>query len=321
MEIHTAVVDIPDSRIDNLSELYNPKKTTYAKVTYADIAGVEGRGQGDISGRLRNELGIMDEFIHVVRVFEDASIPHAANTINPARDILSMNSELLLNDLITVEQKLSRLEEERSKGGRSKQDIESEKELFARLLEHLSEDSPLREMGLTDDEIKKLSGYQLLSLKPMLIVLNLGEGQAAPDVSAEAGNIPVIPLQGKLEMELAQLPMDELDIFLEEYGIEEPSLNRMIRESYALLSLHSFFTVGEDEVRAWPIKKGTNAQDAAGEIHSDLSRGFIRAEVAPYDLLMEFKSMAELRNQGKLQIEGKTYIVRNGDIMHVRFNV
>ncbi|MEJ2757078.1 MAG: 50S ribosome-binding GTPase, partial [Anaerolineales bacterium] len=242
MEIHTAVVDIPDSRVDNLAELYNPKKVTYAKVTYADVAGVEGRGQGDISGRLRNELGIMDEFIHVVRVFEDPSIPHAANTIDPNRDIASMNTELLLNDLITVEQKLSRLEEERSKGGRSKQDIEAEKVLFTRLLEHLSEDLPLREMGLTDDEIKKLSGYQFLSLKPMLIVLNLGEGQSAPDVSAEAGGIPVIPLQGKLEMELAQLPMDELDVFLEEYGIEEPSLNLMIRESYDLLSLQSFFT-------------------------------------------------------------------------------
>ena len=155
----------------------------------------------------------------------------------------------------------------------------------------------------------------------MLLVLNLGEGKTGPDLSAAAGGLPVVTVQGKLEMEIAQLPLDEVELFLAEYGIEEPSLNRMIRESYDLLGLQSFFTVGEDEVRSWPLKVGATAQQAAGVIHSDLARGFIRAEVAPYHLLVESRSMASLRNQGKLQVEGKQYIVRDGDIVHVRFNV
>ena len=321
VEVHTAVVDVPDTRVDRLAEIYRPAKVTYAKVTYADIAGLEGRGQGDISGKLRNDLGDMDAFIHVVRCFEDESVPHPANSIDPGRDIEAMHTELLLNDLITVERKLERLAQENGKGGRDKAEIEREMSLFTQMQVHLSAEIPLRELGLTPDEAKHISGYQFLTRKPLLIVLNLGEGQPAPDVSSAAGGLTVVPLQGKLEMELAQLPLEEAELFLEEFGIAEPSLNRMIRESYDLLGLQSFFTVGEDEVRSWAIPKGERAQQAAGVIHSDLSRGFIRAEVAPYDLLVEFKSMAELRNQGKLKIEGKNYIVQNGDIMHVRFNV
>jgi ribosome-binding ATPase YchF (GTP1/OBG family) len=232
-----------------------------------------------------------------------------------------MNSELLLNDLITVERKLERLAEDRGKGGRDKGEIERDQLLFARLQAHLSEEQPLRTMELSEEEIKALSGYQFLTLKPMLLILNLGEGQNPPEVTAAANGLPVIPLQGKLEMELAQLPLEEAELFLSEYGIEEPSLNRMIRESYDLLGLQSFFTVGEDEVRSWPLKVGFTAQQAAGVIHTDLARGFIRAEVAPYNLLVESKSLAALRDQGKLQVEGKNYIVRDGDIVHVRFNV
>ena len=232
-----------------------------------------------------------------------------------------MNTELLLNDLITVERKLERLSQDRGKGGRDKAEIEKEHLLFTRLQEHLSDEEPLRTMSLSEEEEKHLSGYQFLSMKPLLLVLNLGEGQSEPDLSAAAAGLPVVPLQGKLEMELAQLPLEEIDLFLEEYGIKEPSLNRMIRESYDLLGLQSFFTVGEDEVRSWPLKIGFTAQQAAGVIHTDLARGFIRAEVAPYNLLVESKSMSALRDQGKLQVEGKNYIVRDGDIVHVRFNV
>jgi GTP-binding protein YchF len=321
IEVHTAVINVPDPRIIQLAQLYHPKKVTFAKVEYADVAGLEGRGQGDISGQLRNELGKMDGFIHVVRCFESGSVPHTAGSLDPARDIVSMNTELLLNDLITVEHKLERLSEDRGKGGRDKAEIEKEKELFSRLQEHLSGDQPLRMMQLSGEDVKSLSGYQFLTLKPMLVVLNLGEGQDAPDVASAAGDLPVIPLQGKLEMELAQLPLEEIDLFLSEYGIAEPSLNRMIRESYDLLGLQSFFTVGEDEVRSWPLKAGYTAQQAAGVIHTDLARGFIRAEVAPYNLLVESKSLSALRDQGKLQVEGKNYIVRDGDIVHVRFNV
>ncbi len=321
IEVRTAIIDVPDLRISQLAHVYHPKKVTYAKVEYADIAGLEGRGQGDISGQLRNELGKMDGFIHVVRCFESDSVPHPAGSIDPARDIVSMNTELLLNDLITVERKLERLSQDRGKGGRDKAEMERELLLFTRLQEHLSNEQPLRSMPLSEAEEKYLSGYQFLSLKPLLLVLNLGEGQGEPNVSAAAAGLPVVPLQGKLEMELAQLPLEEVGLFLEEYGIKEPSLNRMIRESYDLLGLQSFFTVGEDEVRSWPLKIGFTAQQAAGVIHTDLSRGFIRAEVAPYNLLVESKSMSALREQGKLQVEGKNYIVRDGDIVHVRFNV
>ncbi|MFN2145633.1 MAG: DUF933 domain-containing protein, partial [Anaerolineales bacterium] len=259
--------------------------------------------------------------IHVVRCFEDDSVPHPAVTIDPARDIEAMNTELLLNDLITVERKLERLAADRGKGGKYKDAIEKEYALFTRLQAHLSEEKPLREMELEAEDIKDITGYQFLTRKPMLIVLNLGEGQSPPDVAAAAGTLPVVGLQGKLEMDLAQLPEEEAVDFLAEYGISEPGLNRMIRESYDLLGLHSFFTVGEDEVRSWPLPIGANAQQAAGVIHTDLARGFIRAEVARYDYLVESKSLAALRDQGKLQVEGKQYIVRDGDIVHVRFNV
>lgn len=321
MEVHTAVVDVPDPRVDRLSELYSPKKTTYAKVIYTDIAGLEGGGQGDISGQLRNELGQMEGFIHVVRCFEDDSVPHRSGSIDPARDIEGMDSEILLNDLIAVENKLARLEEERHKGGRDKGEIERDQVLFVRLQEALSEEKPLRTMGLSDDEIKQLSGYQFLTLKPMLVVLNLSEGQAAPDVSTVTPHSKVVELQGQLEMEIAQLPEDEAAVFLEEYGIEEPSLFRMIRESYELMGLLSFFTIGGDEVRAWTVRVGATAPEAAGVVHTDLQKGFIRAEVVPFDVLDELETMSAARDVGKLRLEGKDYIVQDGEIVHVRFNV
>lgn len=321
VEVHTAVVDVPDLRIDQLANLFTPKKVTYAKVTYADIAGLDGKGQGDITGKLRNELGNMDAFIHVVRCFADENVPHTAETIDPARDIENMADELLLNDLIVVERKLEKNAEEFNKGGRDKDALTREKELFTRLQEHLSQNLPLREMSLSEDELKDISGFQFLTLKPMLIVLNLGEGQDAPDVSSVGNGLPIVPLQGQLEMEIAQFSPEEAGEFMSEYGIEEPSLNVMIRKSYALMGLQSFFTVGEDEVRAWVIKENTQAQQAAGVIHTDLERGFIRAEVVAYDLLLEYGSMSGARSAGKLGVEGKNYLVRDGDIMHVRFNV
>jgi GTP-binding protein YchF len=282
---------------------------------------MDGKGQGDISGQLRNELGKMEAFLHVVRCFEDPDIPHQMDSIDPVRDIESMNGELLLNDLITVERKLERLAEELKKGGRDKEAHQREQELFTRLHAHLSAEVRLQEMELTEEELLMISGYQFLTMKPMLIVLNLAEGQLEPDVSSAAGKLPVVGIQGKLEMELAQLPEEEAVEFLAEYGISEPGLNRMIRESYDLLGLQSFFTVGEDEVRSWPLRIGFTAQQAAGVIHSDLARGFIRAEVAPYHLLVESRSLASLRDKGKLQVEGKNYRVKDGDIVHVRFNV
>jgi len=320
MEVHTAVVDVPDPRVDTLSAMYKPKKTIYAKVTYADIAGLEGSGQGSISGQLLNQIAQMDGLIHVVRCFEDDSVPHASGSVNPSRDILAMNSELLLNDLIAVERKLEKLGEERQRGGTDKVINARQTELFEKLLAILSEDKPLRGTEFTELEKSDLSGFGLLTRKPMLILLNLGEGQAKPEVETEHP-IPVVDLMGKLEMEISQLPAEDAEMFMEEYGIEEPGLNKMIRLSYDLLALQSFFTVGEDEVRAWTVKRGANAQEAAGVIHSDLEKGFIRAEVVSYEDLTTLGGMSEARNKGKLRLEGKKYLVQDGEIMHIRFNI
>ena len=322
VELHTAVVEIPDPRIERLVDMFHPRKTTPARVTYVDISGLEGSGLGNIAGQLRNELGLMDGFIHVVRCFENDNVPHIAGKIDPASDITRMESELLLNDLIAIEGKLERLNQEHGKGGgRTKAEVEADIELFQRMQAALSEEKPLRALQLDDKEEKSISGYQFLSHKPMLVVLNLGEGQPAPDVSAVTEYSRVVPLQGSLEMEIAQLPPEEANEFLQEYGIQEPSLYRMIRESYDLLGLQSFFTVGEDEVRAWTVRRGAPAAEAAGVIHSDLQKGFIRAEVVPYEVLSALGSMAAAREAGKLQLEGKDYIVQDGNIMHVRFNV
>jgi GTP-binding protein YchF len=318
IEVHTAVVDVPDPRVDRLSEMYNPKKTTYAKVTYADIAGLDGSGQGEIFGQLRNELGNMDGFIHIVRVFQDDSVLHISGSLDPARDIAQLDAELLLIDLIAVEGKLERLEEERGKGGRDKAEVERELALFRRLQLTLSEEQPLRTLTLTPEDEKRISGYQFLTRKPMLVILNLSEGQAVPELFTDHHSLS---LQGQLEMEIAQLPGDDAALFLQKYGIEEPDLNRVIRASYQMIGLQSFFTVGEDEVRAWTVRGGSKAPEAAGVVHSDLQKGFIRAEIIPVEDLLSLGGLPEAREQGKLRVEGKEYVVYDGDIMHVRFNV
>ena len=322
VEVHTAVVDVPDPRVDVLSGMFKPKKTTYAKVTYADIAGLEGNASGNISGPLLNQLSQMDGFIHVVRCFEDQSVPHSLSSLDPQRDLEIMEGEFLLNDMIVVERKLEKLADERKRGGlgRDKAEMARETELFERLQVILGEDTPLRQVELTPDELKMISGFGFLSNKALLIVPNLGEGQPEPPISAPH-TASVIALQGRLEMEIAQLAPEDAELFMSEYNITEPSLNRMIRTSYDLMKLQSFFTVGDDEVRAWTIQQGTPAPEAAGTIHSDLQKGFIRAEVVAYDELIALGGMVEARAKGRLRLEGKEYIVKDGDIMHVRFNV
>lgn len=323
IEVHTAVVDVPDPRVDKLSVMFNPKKTVYTKVTYVDIAGLDGSaGKTGISGVLLNQLSQMDGFIHVVRVFEDENVPHVRETIDPLRDIQAMESELLLNDLIAVERKLERLVEEKKKGvGRDKTLVEREFVLFTRFHETLSNDIPLRDIEISVDENKLLAGFGFLSQKPLLLVLNLAEGQAEPDVKTNHKHTNVIALQCKLEADISQLPPDEAALFLAEYNIQEPSLNRMIRESYDLLGLQSFFTAGADECRAWTVRRGATAPEAAGEIHSDLQKGFIRAEVVAYNDLMELGGMAEAKAKGKLRLEGKEYVVKDGDVLNIRFNL
>jgi len=319
IEVHQSVVDVPDPRVDRLSGMFKPKKTIYAKVTYADIAGLEaGSAKSGISGQLLNQLAQMDGFIHVVRCFADDNVPHPSGSVNPQRDVESMESELLLNDLIAVERKLERLIEERKKGGTDKTLNARQTELFERLHKTLSENKPLRGMDFNAEELKELASFGLLSRKPILIALNLGEGGAAPGLTVEHASVA---LQGKLEMEIAQLSPEDAVVFMQEYGIEEPSLNRMIRLSYDLLQQQSFFTVGEDEVRAWTVQRGASAQEAAGAIHTDLQKGFIRAEVVAYDDLTSLGSMNEAKAKGKLRLEGKEYPVKDGDIVHIRFNI
>lgn len=321
MEVHTAVVDVPDPRVDRLSALFKPKKTIYAKVTYADIAGLEGgAAKSGLSGSLLNQLTQMDGLIHVVRCFENVNVPHPSGNVDPARDVTAMDSELLLNDLIAVERKLERLTEERKKGGADKILNERQTALFQRLHETLSSETPLRLSTISTEEDKLLSGFGLLTRKPLLLLLNLGEGQAAPEVKP-AHSCPVVSLQGKLEMEIAQLPPEDAALFMQEYGIQELSLNKMISLSYDLLELQSFFTVGDDEVRAWTVKRGATAHEAAGEIHTDLQKGFVRAEVVAYQDLVDLGGLAEARAKGKLRLEGKDYVVQDGEIVHIRFNV
>ncbi len=206
------------------------------------------------------------------------------------------------------------------RNSRDKAEVSREKTIFERLMAELSENTPLRDVELSAEEHKTISGFGFLSLKDLLIVLNLDEGQATPKINYPC-QVCVVSLQGQLEMEIAQLPLEDAKVFLSEYDIAEPSLNRMIRSSYDLMRLQSFFTVGEDEVRAWTVHQGTVAPEAAGVIHSDLQKGFIRAEVVPYGELHDLGSMAEARSKGKLRLEGKEYVVQDGDIMHVRFNV
>ena len=315
-EVHTAVVDVPDERVTKLSGMFNPKKTIYAKVTYADIAGLEsGSAKSGISGQLLNELSQMDGFILVVRAFESDLVMHPSGTVDAKRDVESMLGELLLNDLIAVERKVERLADEKKKGGTDKALNERQTVLFNRLLEALNEGIPLRNLEYSLEEEKELSSFGLLTRKPVLVVFNMGESQSAPQVESD---VPSVALMGKLEMELAQLPADDAAMFMEEYGIKELSLNKMISLSYDLLKVQSFFTVGEDEVRAWETKIGATAQESAGEIHTDLSRGFVRAEVVAYEDLISLGSMAEAKAKGKFRLEGKEYIVKDGDIVHIR---
>jgi hypothetical protein len=322
-EVHTGVVDVLDERVDRLSEMFKPQKTIYAKVTYADIAGLEGASdKGGISGALLNQLTQMEGFVHVVRCFENPNAPHPSGSIDPLRDMANMDNELLLNDLIAVERKQERLAEERKKGGgRERSLIEREISLFEKLQAGLAAERPLRDIDLTIEEEKALSGFGFLTRKPMLVLLNLSEGQAAPEISYAHRTSVVTSLQGRLEMDLAQLPPEEAELFMQEYGITELGLQRVISLSYDLLGLQSFFTVGEDEVRAWTIKRNTPAVEAAGAIHSDLQKGFIRAEVVTYADLVGLGGLAEARHKGKLRLEGKEYIVQDGEIVHIRFNL
>ncbi len=327
LETHTAVVNVPDARIIHLSDIYQPKKTTFTTVTFTDIGGLDkGIGEGGLSGPMRNELQQVDGFLHIVRAFENEEVPHTEDTVDPLRDLATMDAEFLLLDLITVENRLERLAEEQKRGKPDmKQVIATETALLERLHAHLEAEHPLRDMDLDYDEIKTLRGYGFLTLKPVLVVFNTGENDADPaaDLQYDHCDSQVVTLQGRLEAEIAQLDdPDDVAMFLSEYGLAEPSRDRVLKLSYDLLGIQSFFTYGPDEVRAWPVRKGATAVDAAGTIHSDLARGFIRAEVVGYDDFIAVGSdMNKVKAAGKMRLEGKEYVTRDGDLMVIRFNV
>ncbi len=324
IEVHTAVVDVPDQRVGQLAAIFKPKKIVHAKVTYADIAGLAGKASsGNISGPLLNTLAQMDGFIHVVRHFTNPSVPHAEGSVDPLRDIAAMETELMLNDLIIVERKLGRLKEEKQRGGvgRDKAVVAREMALFEKLQEILSDEVPLRNESFTEEEHKQLSSYGLLSRKPQLIVINQSEDQEPIQVDTPYASTKVICMPAKLEMDIGQLPPEEAQVFLEEYGIQEPSLNRFIRLSYELLGQISFFTGSEKDVHAWTVSQGATAREAAGTIHSDMEKGFIRAEVISCEELVSLGGLAEARAEGKLRLEGKSYIVQDGDYIIIRFNI
>ena len=322
-ELHTGVARVPDPRVDVLRGLFNPKKTTYATFEVVDLAGI---AKGERAGLETKEFRNADALLHVVRAFPD----EALGAPDPRRDVEDLETELLLADLEVVERRLERLEASIKK--QRKEAELKERDLLGRLKAALESERPLRAETLTGDEDKLLRGFTFLSAKPIFHIVNLDEKAITEgERVVETFGLAVIAARPRtrvgwvsavIETEIARLTGEEQQAFLADLGLAEPAIRRVLRECYALLGLVSFFTVGEDEVRAWPIPEGTRAQDAAGVVHSDIARGFIRAEVNGYEELVAVNgAFADLRSRGQLRLEGKDYVVRDGEICHFRFNV
>ncbi|MFN8633196.1 MAG: redox-regulated ATPase YchF [Chloroflexota bacterium] len=327
-EPNLAVVKVPDPRLDQLAPLFEPQKFTPAEVQYVDVAGIV-RGSGkDSAGALFAHLRNTDVLLQVIRAFGSAASQGTDPT--PLDDVEGLNLELILADLDVVEKRLDRLQKE-AKLARGtpaeRQQRELELELFTRLQTTLAAERPVRELELTAAEERSLRGYGLLTGKPLLVLFNVDEPGPAADALVEQVKDTLGPhaeaasLAGKLEMELAEMPAEDAAEFMEMYGIEESGLALVIQISYRLARLLSFFTVGPDECRAWTVRAGSTAVDAAGAIHSDLARGFIRAEVIHWDQLLAAETYAEARKRGQLRSEGKTYLVQDGDVLNILFNV
>ena len=323
MEVRTAVVGVPDDRVDELVKLYVPKKIVRTKVTYADIAGLDGSANKEgLSGQLINQIAQMDGLLHVVRQFENASVPHQAGSVDPLRDLQALDSEFMLNDMIMVERRLEKLREEHRRGvARPREVTQAEIDLFERLHAVLSQDKPLRHYHFTAEEDKVLASFGFLSRKPQIVVFNISEDQKPVEFSSPHPHTNAVSMAAKLEMDLAALEPEDAAMFMEEFGVTETGLVRLIRMSYDLLGLQTFFTAGEKEVHAWTLRRGGTAKDAAGVIHTDLEKGFIRAEIVAYEDMIKYKSNAEARNHGRLRVEGKDYPMADGDIIEVRFNI
>jgi GTP-binding protein YchF len=322
VEVNTAVVNVPDPRVDDMAALFKPKKTTYAQVIYNDIAGFgKGAAKSGIAGPLLNAIAANDALMLVVRAFEDENVSHPDDSVDPTRDLDAMETEMILNDMTIIERRLERLAATKHRGTpEDRKKLEYEDGVMHQLMALLEEEMPLRDVELSGDDHKMLAGFGFLSMKPILRVINAGDDADEAEFTDLLDERTLV-LRGQVEAEIAQMEPDEATEFLADFGIEEPGLNRAIALCYTMMGLQSFFTVGEDEVRAWTGSVGMTAPQAAGVIHTDLQRGFIRAETFTYTDLMAAGSMAELRKQGKLRLEGKEYIVQDGDIMNIRFNI
>jgi hypothetical protein len=322
-QTNVGVAQVPDPRLSRLRDLFEPRKFTPATVDYVDIPGIR-KGEGAESLDL-GKLRTVDALVHVVRAFEDPELPHPHGSVDPARDLANLELELILADHEVVERRLEKLAQAQKRG--LKPEEERERELLAgTVLPALEAERPLREVELGPDDERRLRGFQLLSARPMLVVLNVGEGDLAAADPQRLGWKPrpgseAVVVSAPIEQEIAGLSAEEQREFLAELGLTEPSLDRVIRASYHLLGLISFFTVGEDEVRAWTLRRGTHAREAAGSIHSDIERGFIRAEVVGWEDLVRLGSLAAARTAGLLRLEGKEYEVRDGEVIHFRFAV
>jgi GTP-binding protein YchF len=325
-EVQVGIAKVPDTRLDRLTALFNPKKHVPATIEFTDIIGATGgtRSLVDVTA-YRNA----DALVHVVRAFRDPAVPAPNETIDPARDIQLVEDELILADLGIAEKRLERLAKDLKKGKNA--ELERERDVLTLCRSTLEEGKPLRTLDLSADDRKRLRGFQFLSAKPLLIVVNLDEADLTGaggatgavtrmklDAVGTHAATRMVPVCAKIELEIAQLDPADARSFLADLGLTESGLDRVIRASYDLLGYISFFTVGEDENRAWSIPRGTNAQLAAGEIHTDIQRGFIRAEVVPYAPLLERGSLAACREHAEMRLEGKEYIVQDGDVINFR---
>jgi len=327
-DVNIGISKVPDQRLDKLTAMYNPKKRVPATVEFTDIvAAARGGAQAlvDVAG-YKNA----DALVHVVRAFRDPAVAHPSGSIDPARDAQTMEDELILADLGVAERRLERIEKDLKRGKSA--ELEKERDLVQRCKDALEHGTPLRALQLAGDDLKRLRGFQFLSAKPLLLVINLDENDVADvgdDIARAAeragltaflahASTRAVALCTKIELEISQLEAADAKAFLSDLGLTESGLDRVIRTSYDLLGYISFFTVGEDECRAWSIARATPAQQAAGEIHTDIQRGFIRAEVVAYDVLIARGSMAACREHGEVRLEGKEYIVQDGDIINFR---
>ena len=329
IEPNVGVVAVPDSRLDKLAEMYNPAKYTPATVEFVDIAGlVKGASKGEgLGNKFLENIREVDAIVHVVRCFDDPNIIHVDGSADPERDIAVIDLELILSDLELMEKRVEKTTKLLRGGDKSQAEL---LEVYKRIYDCLAAEQPARTLEFTDDEKLLLRDLQLITLKPVLFCANISEDDIHNDdipyvnkvkEIADKTNNAVVVISAKIEEELGQLEPEDREMFLEDLGIDSAGLDKMIQASYSLLGLISYLTAGPQEVRAWTIKKGTKAPQAAGKIHSDFERGFIRAEVVAFDDLMACGTYAGAREKGLVRSEGKEYVMKDGDIVLFRFNV